>query len=416
MDLKILVVDDDPVTLAIISKILDKNNYFFYVAKSANEALDILKQNPCSILLTDISMPGMDGKELISYVKKHYPEIVSIAMSASVDVDNLLATLNENKAFSYLLKPLDAQNLVSVLAKAFAHFQRMQKAEIFSLSEQQLYMKMMDTFSWRDELHSKHVTSIAKDIIRQLNISFAHGGGVGSLLSALGLLFSIANWNKERKVYEVPKDLFELISNNYKSSNKMIESFSGAQTILMDDSMVESTGTVADLYDALEKTIAELDSVLQLKQQNISVSSLPQSISKRKLYFDRENIMISFKELLINAMKYSEKEDQIYIMFFKKESYFEIKILNPAYPNDDGTVGITADNERYVFEPFFRLSTIVDENFAREEQFGYGLGLPIVKKIILQHNANIFIYTVKNLSLGTQGNDISVTLRFNLLE
>ncbi len=416
MDVRLLVVDDDPVMLTLASKILERNNYRFSLARNGKEALKIIKESRCNILITDLSMPEMDGKELIHYINRHHPEIVSIVMSASMDVDNLLATLDENMAYSYLLKPLEPQRFLAVIERAFVQYEKMQKAAVFTSSEQALYKNMMETFAWKDELHAKHVTSIATDIIRQLNISFAHGAGIGSLLSTLSLFFSIARLDEAKGIYEVPKEIYTILQDNHQSSSKMIESFSNAQKILMEEKKIETKENITRIYDILDETIEEVQPLLKIKNQKISAGELPKFSANKKIFLHREKMQMVFNEILINAMKYSGNDDTIYIMFFQKDKFFEIKVLNPAYRNEDGSVGITEKYERYVFEPFFRLSPVMDENFMGAERFSYGLGLPIIKKIMDLHEANIFVYTVKNLSLGKQEQDVSVTLRFQILE
>ncbi len=411
-EVKILIVDDDPVTLTYVSKILAKKGYQYETAQNGKLALDKLSQDKFSILLTDISMPEMDGKELIQIVSRQFVEIVPVVMSANMDVENLLATLNENKAYSYLLKPLDAKNLLDVIEKAQEHYQLLQKAMLFSESEKQFYKNIMDTFKWKDELHAKQVTSIATDIIRQLNISFSHGGGIGSLLSVLSLVTSMAKFNDEKNVYELPKDLFSLIDANFKSAKKMLESFSSAQTILMEEDEYTGREELGSVYEHINECVGSLEPAMDLKKQRISLSNFPPHAAKNKIVYNKNKMAIVFNELFINSMKYSQQNDKIYVMFFMKDAFFELKILNPAYASDHGIIGIKGNDEKNVFEPFYRMSAMMDDVFTPFEDFSYGLGLPVIKKILSLHKADIFLYTVKNLSMGGRNEDVCATLRF----
>jgi signal transduction histidine kinase len=341
--------------------------------------------------------------------------MISIAMSVDADVEGLLQILNENKAYSYLLKPIKAEVLLSVLRKAFDHYNLLQKAQQFSENEQKLYQNIMETFDWKNEIFSKHVTSIAEEIIHQLNISFSQGEGIGTLLASLSVFFSSSSLNQEKNTYLMPADIYKMIKLNYDSASKMVQSISNAQNILMERDEYEESGTISDFIQLMEKVIAELKEAISYRGQKILLGDLPLHIANKFIILNQGKMGTVIRELLINAMKYSARDKNIYIMYFLKENYFEIKILNPANENSDGTVGISGERERLIFEPFFRMSSYLDERFFQVEEFSYGLGLTVVKKIIDLHKSNIFIYTVRNLSIPERENDVCVTLRFPII-
>ncbi len=78
----ILVVDDDPVSRLVVSEYLRKQGYEVRVAEQGLDALDLLKAEPCDVLITDISMPEMDGFELMKAISLQFPQIPVIAMSS----------------------------------------------------------------------------------------------------------------------------------------------------------------------------------------------------------------------------------------------------------------------------------------------------------------------------------------------
>lgn len=415
---KVLVVDDDPVILLQIAKILQREGIAVSTAATSQEALLLLENmnnGKYNILITDLKRPGMDGMELIGIIKKQYPEIVIIVMSASIDVNSLLATLNENKAYSYLLKPISKEQILLVINKAFGHYNVFQKTAKFKKNEQRFYKEIMDTFDWKNEIFSRHVTSIAKDIIHQLNICLTHGEGIGSLLTALGLVLNSSKYVKTKEVYEVPRDIFHLVETNFKSSVKLINSISHAQNILMETQYFESLEKIPHLVKIVEDKIDSLAAIFKIKKQKVLKGDLPLNISDKAIILDKEKMGIVINEILINAMKYSGNEDSIFIMYFLKENYFEVKFLNPAQKNPDGTVGMLKEDERLIFEPFYRGSGLLVAEYFEKEEFSYGLGLTVVKKIMDLHKSGIFIYAVRNLSIGDRDNDICVTLRLPVI-
>lgn len=109
----ILVVDDTPDNLAMVSKLL-KNSYKVKVATNGQKALDIAKESPPDLILLDVMMPIMDGYETCRRIKqdedlKDIPVIFLTARSETED---------ENKGFQlgavdYIIKPISAPILMS---------------------------------------------------------------------------------------------------------------------------------------------------------------------------------------------------------------------------------------------------------------------------------------------------------------
>ena len=141
---------------------------------------------------------------------------------------------------------------------------------------------------------------------------------------------------------------------------------------------------------------------------------MPIGISKHQIVLSVEKMRKAIREILVNALKYSRENDQIFILYFLKDNFFELKVINPAYTNDDGTIGISGKQEQLVFEPFYRLSSVMDDNYVKYEYFRFGLGLPLAKKIVEQHKANIEIYTIDNNIRDQRAKDICLTIRFPL--
>jgi K+-sensing histidine kinase KdpD len=110
----ILVVDDDLDFLVIIQKILEKKGYRISAVPSAGEALTLLKDRFYNVAILDISLPDADGTDLLSKILEIHPEIIAIMLTGHSSVKNAVQSLNRG-AFSYLEKPLDPDNLLTVI-------------------------------------------------------------------------------------------------------------------------------------------------------------------------------------------------------------------------------------------------------------------------------------------------------------
>ncbi len=123
---KFLIVDDEKLIRAGIQKFLSdayENDVEFFEAKNGLEALEICNTHFPDVMLTDIRMPVMDGVELMSKVSKLERKPAIIVLSGFDDFSYAKAAI-ENGASSYILKPVDSQELLRVVDKALSGIRR----------------------------------------------------------------------------------------------------------------------------------------------------------------------------------------------------------------------------------------------------------------------------------------------------
>ena len=82
---RVLVVDDDALTLATVSKMLSDQGYEVLPASGPRQALDIIKtQPPFQLILSDVAMPEMRGTQLVSEVLRLSPQTAGLLMTGDV--------------------------------------------------------------------------------------------------------------------------------------------------------------------------------------------------------------------------------------------------------------------------------------------------------------------------------------------
>lgn len=104
--LRILVVDDDPAILEIVTTYLETDGYDVSSATNGAAALTLAKRINPDVVITDIRMPGMDGFTLTTELKSHDPQIEVIVMTAFSDRDSVIDALRLGVR-DYLPKPFD---------------------------------------------------------------------------------------------------------------------------------------------------------------------------------------------------------------------------------------------------------------------------------------------------------------------
>ncbi|MBT3389331.1 MAG: response regulator transcription factor [Chloroflexi bacterium] len=119
MNAKILVVDDDEITLTSIAEILLTEGYFVVEASNGADALNILEQDDIDLMLLDIMMPGMSGIEVLRDVELISPETKVIMLTGNASLDTAVSALRHS-AYDYISKPQGAQEILSRVANGLA--------------------------------------------------------------------------------------------------------------------------------------------------------------------------------------------------------------------------------------------------------------------------------------------------------
>ena len=116
-ELRILVVDDDPEVLNLLSDFLTKKGYKISLASNGEESLSKVKSEKPHMVLLDIKMPGMDGFEVLRKIKEDEPSLSVIMITGVQDMETARKALQMG-ACDYITKPFNLDYLeTSVLSK-----------------------------------------------------------------------------------------------------------------------------------------------------------------------------------------------------------------------------------------------------------------------------------------------------------
>ncbi|MFO7870341.1 MAG: response regulator [Kiritimatiellia bacterium] len=109
--MQLLLVDDDPIVLKVLSTLFKHAGCEYATASSAKQALDICEQRLFGLVISDLNMPDMDGVELARQMRVQHPDIPLFAFTGSSG-DNLMAEAKGvfDRVF---VKPDDYSRLVS---------------------------------------------------------------------------------------------------------------------------------------------------------------------------------------------------------------------------------------------------------------------------------------------------------------
>ena len=101
---RILIVDDEPLIREILMTTLADEGYEVVEAESGEVALELFREKPCDLVISDISMSNISGIDLLFSLKQIYPDVEVILITGYASVETAQAAL-EGGAYRYLKKP-----------------------------------------------------------------------------------------------------------------------------------------------------------------------------------------------------------------------------------------------------------------------------------------------------------------------
>lgn len=114
----ILYVDDEPDNLTVFKSTF-RRDYKIHLAISAQEAIEILRQNPqIEIIITDQRMPEITGVEFLKIIIPDYPNAIRMILTGFSDVEAIIDSINQGQVYRYITKPWEKDTLKATIDKA----------------------------------------------------------------------------------------------------------------------------------------------------------------------------------------------------------------------------------------------------------------------------------------------------------
>jgi len=129
---KILVVDDQPYILNVLSDFLFKQGYQVVLAESGEKAAEVVKGNEIQLALIDLKLNGMDGITTMHKINQIDPNILTIIVTGYPTQESSVQALKAG-AYDYVTKPFKLEDLRKTIERALKEHQLRQ--EISDLQE-----------------------------------------------------------------------------------------------------------------------------------------------------------------------------------------------------------------------------------------------------------------------------------------
>ena len=115
----LLLLDDEENILKALHRLLRRDGYKIFHARTSQEAFDILAVHPIRVILSDQRLQETTGTEFFAKVKNLYPDTVRIILSGYSDLKSVTEAINHGAIYKFLTKPWDEADLRQELAQAF---------------------------------------------------------------------------------------------------------------------------------------------------------------------------------------------------------------------------------------------------------------------------------------------------------
>lgn len=388
---RILIVDDDDITRNLLEEMLGAQGYEVALEVNGKKGLEHFKKNPFQVVITDIEMPVMDGKEFVSRLVEFEDKPVIIVLTVHDELDLVIDTMKKG-VYDYIIKPFNVDDILIKLERAFetAELRRMKrvlaKEKVIKLENQ------INWFKWQDDFVKQEDDRIDKALFKSLHENFNQGAGFGLLMSLLDMISS--SGKKEGNNYIIKAELYDMILQSKKYAAGVLSQFSEINTIINSDFELQRISLVY-VHSLIESIIKKISKYRDAKNHSILFSKKKAAYSDVYVNINEKYLGDALYELLINAFKFSAPNTDIIMMIHFDDKNAEISVINDPAVSDKGIVGIPLEYENMVFDPFFRLANFVFDEYDTSD---YGLGLTLVEKVTDRHGGVITASNIKDYS------------------
>jgi DNA-binding NtrC family response regulator len=341
----ILVVDDEPHAVRVLSAILKDGGYRILEAADVDAAADIVRKENIDVIISDLKMPGKDGFELFRYISENNLEIPVIFLTAYGSVDSAVNAMR-NGAFYYFIKPPDYAKLKNVVARALE--QRDMKKEFENLKQRTYAENNVYPLIGKSPSMVEVLKTIASVKDSESSVLIQGETGTGKEIVACNLHYGGKRYNKPFTAINcagIPKELMESELFGYEKG-----AFTGAISTKVGKFETAGEGTVLlDEIGELELSVqAKLLRVLQERElerlgtnKKIKVNFRLLSSTNRDLKKEvesgrfREDLYYRINVIQINVPPLRDRKQDIPILAAEFLNGFSVRENKPFLLSDD---------------------------------------------------------------------------------
>ncbi len=279
-----------------------------------------------------------------------------------------------------------------------------QAKQILDSASQEFMKREIDWKEWKEKMLERNVSRTDKSLFKNIHNSFTQGAGFGTLVSLIDMMTSSAI--KKEEGYVVDSQIIELIQNNVNLIKDAFKTFTSIDWIISNDFDLQRV-SLMEVYENVKVIISKVDEYSRFNGNRIIVNDFNNRYNDLYVNLNKDYFSKALYEILINAMKFSKRNSIITVFVNVSGKDAVISVINDPEKSEEGTIGIPVEYEKVVFEPFYRLTKFVHEQYNTLE---FGLGLTLVEKIITKHGGEITAQNIVDHSDTRRESQVKVNL------
>ncbi|MAL16320.1 MAG: hypothetical protein CL670_10920 [Balneola sp.] len=357
----LLIVDDTPANLRLLSHVLSKEGYEFVEATDGNEALEMAEKHVPDLILLDIMMPGMSGFEVIKKLKENelLEDIPIIFLSSLTETDDKVEGFRSG-GVDYITKPFQKEE---TLARIKAHLQirflqKQLNERINILREREVELSRLN--QKKDDL----VRTVSHDIKNPLT-------GIIGLVKLMR--------DSDKISAEEQKQMLSVIEDSGNNLLNLVRDVLDREAKVAESEELDySEVKVGEL---LARVISMNKAKAIVKDINLDYSIKPSGFN---VLIDQIKIEIVINNLVANALKFTPSGGSISVEVSKEKDVIKFEVR-------DTGIGIPEKMQHDLFRDPKKSSRL-----GTSGEVGTGLGLDIVQLYVELHKGKIWVESTLN--------------------
>jgi len=360
----ILVVDDEEVIRNICLRSLEKKGYNVGLAENGINALDRIREGIYEIVFTDIKMPMMDGMELLETIKRDFPHLEVVVMTAFATIESAIDAMKKG-AYDFILKPIKPDQIRVVADKCIEKVQLGKENKALRLANQKLVdlQEMKDKFMAITSHELRTPVSHLKGYLGIINDEYFQQLSASEKDQCMQIILNAVN------------NLEEIVTNMHNLSH------SDNEKLKLNAEQVEINGLVKHIVQDYKLIAKNREQLLEFKS----------ALNGLSVHVDQSKIKNVLRELLQNAIKFTQDGGEIKVSTEIEGEYCVVSVR-------DNGIGIDPSEHGKIFEKFFEIQNSNYHSSSKDEFMGGGLGigLTFVREIVEAHGGGVKVKSEKD--------------------
>jgi signal transduction histidine kinase len=364
----LLVVDDEPDLVQSVKDLL-RFDYRVLGATRASEGLRIMSAENVQIVMSDQRMPEMTGVEFLSNLKETHPDTVRLLFTAYADLSAVIDAINQGSVYRYISKPWIPDELRTVLRQALEyHLLQVERKRLLD----EVGQKNVQLEAANAELRR------ANDLKRAFIRVASH-----ELRTPLTIMLGMSELAAQSP--EAPPTVQKWLRQACQAGGRLNERVDQMVKMLLAEQFERPLQPrPTDLAELLRGAAQEISSFIALRHQRLDVNV---NGDLGRVSVEPDKLHDAVVQLLMNAIKFTPDGGTIGLTAGRTGAG------GATIEVSDTGMGIDADTQARLFEPFFTRMDVTRHSSGTFEfdRRGLGLGLAVARAFVEMHGGRISV-------------------------